>query len=181
MRRFTIIGLVGAFVVSSSTALAHDTKWAWPAWKAKQRVLRDATVRLPAGERVALLQELRESVRLYKALLLATSHSADGDVEGTYKVLLARYTAALYQVENGLDVAAASCRGTGSATEGVRFRHFRCAVTSGTLEIPTATLDYSVRDLPLVIEGPPRIVGPRDAALDIHVTGRSSIAYLQAE
>lgn len=179
MRRFIIIGLAGALLAVSSVASAHNGRWAWAEWKARQTVVRDASVRLPAAEAAPLARELRESVRLYRGLLLATAHQRDGDVEGVYQSLLARYTKALDQVENGLVLDAAACKGTGTALQSVRYKHYRCAVTSESLEIPTAQLDYGDRDLPLVIEGAPRVVGPLEADLDVHVTGKSSIAFRQ--
>jgi hypothetical protein len=35
--------------------------------------------------------------------------------------------------------------------------------------------------LPTAIDGPPRIIGPLEAQLDVHVTGRSSMRYAQAQ
>ena len=63
--------------------------------------------------------------------------------------------------------------------QGNRFKHFRCSVTSVVLEIPQTELDYGDQELPTVIEGSPRIIGPLEASLDIHVAGKASIAYRQ--
>jgi hypothetical protein len=180
MRTIVLIGVIGAITASASIALAHNTPQAWTEAKAGRMVVREGALRMPAGERGLLAQELRESVRLYKALLLATSHMENSDIQAVYQTLLARYESALHKVENGLAIAAASCRGTGPAVQRTRFRHFRCAVTSDALEIPTAELEPGDRDLPLVIEGPSRILGPYQATLDVHVTGKSSMAYRQA-
>ena len=62
---------------------------------------------------------------------------------------------------------------------GKRFKHFRCAVTSEVLEIPQIEVVYGDQELPTVIEGPSRIIGPLEAQLDVHITGKTSIAYRQ--
>ncbi|HEU0304761.1 MAG TPA: hypothetical protein VFR32_09280 [Gaiellaceae bacterium] len=143
-------------------------------------VARDATVRLPAAERASLEGELRQAVRLFGALHFAAQQVGDRSAEATFQGFLARYRKALAQVQDGPAVDAAACKGTGGAVQGKRFKHFRCGVTSESIEIPQTELDYGDRELPLVIEGPTRILGPYRATLDIHVTGRSSIAYRQA-
>jgi hypothetical protein len=186
MRSVVLIGLIGTLVASASIAQAHDTRWAWTESKAAKMVAGDATVRLPAAQRATLEAELLQSVRLYSALLLATSHQENGDVEVTYQLLLNRYREALSQVRSGIEVDAAVCKGSGKAVKGSgravqinRFKHFRCSVVSGQIEIPVTTLESDDRELPLVIEGPPRVVGPLKASLDVHVAGKASIAYRQ--
>jgi hypothetical protein len=82
-------------------------------------------------------------------------------------------------VRNGLDIDAASCKGSGAALQGKRFKHFRCSVNSVLLEIPQTQLDYGDRELPLVIEGQPRVIGPLEASLDVHIAGKASITYRQ--
>jgi hypothetical protein len=71
----------------------------------------------------------------------------------------------------------------GKATQANRFKHFRCSVTSETLEIPTAVIvpPKPGSELPTAIPGPPRIVGPLEAQLEVHVIGRSAMRYAQAK
>jgi hypothetical protein len=56
-------------------------------------------------------------------------------------------------------------------------------VTSEPVEIPTPTFvpPTGEAELPTLVDGPPRIIGPLEAQLDVHVTGRSSIRYAQVE
>jgi hypothetical protein len=186
MRSFVLIGLIGVLLASTSIAQAHNTNWAWTESKASKMVAGDATVRLPAAQRATLEAELLQSVRLYSGLLLATSHQENGDVEVVYQLLLNRYRMALNQVRNGIEVDTAACKGSGRAVSGSgraaqinRFKHFRCSVVSGLIEIPVTALASDDRELPLVIEGPPRVIGPVEASLDVHVAGKASIAYRQ--
>ncbi len=97
----------------------------------------------------------------------------------TFERLLGRYVRARNQVRDGLDIDAAVCRGSGAAMPGKRFKHFRCAVTSEVLEIPQTEVVYGDQELPTVIERPPRVIGPLQAELDVHVIGKTSIAYRQ--
>jgi hypothetical protein len=177
MRRYFILGVVGTVLVSTSIALAHNTRYAWTEGKAGKMVVRDATVRLPATERASLEGELKDAVRLYGALYLAAREVEDWNAASIYQSHLVRYQRALVLVQRGVDVAAAACKGSGAAMQGNRFKHFRCAVTSDALEVPTTALDYGDRELPLVIERAPRILGPFQATLSVHVTGKSSMTY----
>ena len=179
MHRLFILGLVGALLASTSIALAHNTRHAWTEAKAAKMVASDATIRLSASERAALMPELNDAVRLYGALVFAAQQVGDGQATATFQGLLARYVRARDQVRNGLGIAAASCKGSGAALQGKRFKHFRCAASSAVLEIPQTQLDYGDQELPLVIEGQPRFVGPLEANLDVHVAGKASIAYRQ--
>jgi len=103
----------------------------------------------------------------------------DANAGRSFGDLRRRYRHLLVKVRNGLAIAAASCKGSGVGLQGRRFKHFRCGVTSEVLEIPTPVLDNWDRELPTVTEGPPRIVGPFEAQLEVHVTGKAAIAYLQ--
>jgi hypothetical protein len=48
------------------------------------------------------------------------------------------------------------------------------------LEIPSAEVSWDEgANLPTVVEGPPRIVSPVQARLDVHVTGKSPMTYRQ--
>jgi len=180
MRGYVLIGVIGALFVSTSIAQAHNTRFAWTEAKAAKMVTRDATVKLAAGERASLGAELNNAVRLYGALVFAAQQVGDGRAEATFQAVLARYVRARDQVRNGLQIDAAACKGSGAVLQGKRFKHFRCSVTSVVLEIPQTELDYGDRELPTVIEGSPRVIGPLEASLDIHVAGKASIAYGQA-
>ena len=178
MRSVVLIGLIGTLVASASIAQAHNTRWAWTESKAAKMVTRDGKVRLAAGERASLNAELNEAVRLYGALVFAAQQVGDGSAMATFQGVLARYVHARNQVRNGLDIDAAACKGSGAA-QGKRFKHFRCSATSVALEIPQTELDYGDKELPTVIEGSPRIVGPLGADLVVHVAAKASIAYQQ--
>ena len=120
-------------------------------------------------------------LRLAAYDLAAIADDADGDWQPwlTFHQLLERYVRARNQVRDGLGIDAAACSGSGKAVQGNRYRHFRCSVTSVALEIPQTELDFGDQELPRVIERPPRLIGPLEAQLDVHVTGKTSIAYRQ--
>ncbi|MGH3142720.1 MAG: hypothetical protein ACRDO9_06275 [Gaiellales bacterium] len=179
MRSFTLIGLIGVLLASTSIAQAHNTGFAWTESKAAKFVARDATVRLAVGDRGSLTAELNDAVRLYGALVFAAQQVGDGSAMATFQAVLARYDRARDQVRNGLGIAAAACKGSGAAMQDKRFKHFRCSVISVVLEIPQTELDYGDRELPTVIEGSPRLIGPLESQLDVHVAGKASISYRQ--
>ena len=179
MRSVVVIGMIGALLASTSIAQAHNTKWAWTEAKAAKMVTRDGKVRLAAGERASLNAELNEAVRLYGALVFAAQQVGDGSAMATFQGVLGRYVSARNQVRNGLGIDAAGCKGSGAALQGKRFKHFRCSVTSGVLEIPQTELDYGDQELPTVIEGSPRIIAPLEADLVVHVAAKASITYQQ--
>ena len=89
-----------------------------------------------------------------------------------------RLTKALDKVRGGLGVDSARCTGVGRAAKG-RFKHFRCAVTSQFVEIPTVASIERDGDKQIVVEGPPRLVGPLEAQFDVHVTRKAGGAYRQ--
>ena len=179
MRSFILIGLIGVLLASTSIAQAHNTNWAWTEAKAAKMVTNEGKVKLAVGERASLNAELNDAVRLYGALVFAAQQVGDGTAMATFQAVLARYVGARTQVRNGLDIAAASCKGSGAALQGKRFKHFRCSVNSVLLEIPQTQLDYGDRELPLVIEAQPRVIGPLEASLDVHIAGKASITYRQ--
>ena len=183
----TLAGVAVLFA-STSMAQAHNTRPSWTAAKAETLVAYDATVpALSAAERASLLPELNRTVRLLGALRLAAydlaaiADDADGDWQPwvTFQQLLERFVRARNAVRDGVDIEAAACRGLGTAMPGKRFKHFRCAVTSEVLEIPQIEVEFGDQELPTVIEGPPRIIGPLEAQLDVHVIAKTSIAYRQ--
>ena len=177
--RFTL-GIAAIAFASTSVALAHTTSWAWSEQKAEQIVARDAKVSLQGSERAKLESELLTSVRLYKGLALA---AAETQTSGAgFGELASRFSAALAAVRRGPAVDAADCRGSGKAAKGRRFSHFSCAVTSRAIEIPSPELVYAEgAELPTVIEGLPRILGPWKARLDVRVVGSSAMRYAQAQ
>ena len=179
MRVITLAIAVIVFA-STSVALAHTTGWTWSEQKAEQIVARDAKVKLQDSERATLEYELLASVRLYNGLALA---AAEMQTSGTpFAALASRVSTVLAAVRSGPKVGAADCRGSGKAAKGRRFSHFSCAVTSQTLEIPDVVLRYlDEAQLPTVIQGSPRSLGPWKARLDVRVIGRSSMRYAQVQ
>lgn len=172
----------GIFLASTSIALAHDTRVAWTTAKAERIVTRDAIVRLPAQARASLEAELRAAVGLYRTLeeTAATQQGSYEQPAATIHNLRYRFSTALKQVQSGLEIEAAVCTGTGAASGGNRFGHFRCAVTSAALEIPSAEVIWENDTIAAVIEDEPRIEGPFQARLDVHVMGKSKIGCLQS-
>ncbi len=177
MRSFLIIGLIGTLFASTSIALAHNTPWAWTQPKAAGMVTSDATVQLPPAEKASRERELQQAVRIYRLLAIAACEVGDSDA--VFGELFRENLHAIRKVRNGLGIVAAACNGSGKATQANRIKHFRCSVTSETIEIPTAVLvpPEPGSELPTAIDGPLRIVGPLEAQLDVHVTGRSSMSY----
>ena len=117
--------------------------------------------------------ELREYVRFLVLLRLAA-----GDGEATLPELghyaPTRYRRAREKVREGLMILSAKCSGSGAAISGSGFKHFRCSVTSEAVEIPNMTVVPPTveGELPTLVEGPPHIIGPFQAQLDVHVTGK---------
>ena len=136
------------------------------------------------------LPELDAIVRSFGALRLAAYEVGDApdtprvaknsarEAWLTFHRLLERYVRARNQVRDGVGIDAAACRGSGGAMPGKRFKHLRCAVTSAVLEIPQVEVVYGDQQLPTAIQGPPRY-RPLEAEPDVHVTGKTSIAYRQ--
>jgi hypothetical protein len=179
MNRLIFLSLVGIVLASASTAVAHNTPWAWSPPRAAQMVIADAIVQLPAAERGALEAELGEARSKYLLAEMIATEEGDWFAAGMYHNLVLRLTKALDKVQKGLSVDKARCTGVGRAAKG-RFKHFRCAVNSQFVEIPTVARIDREADRQIVVEGPPRIIGPLGASLDVHVAGKASIAYRQA-
>jgi hypothetical protein len=175
-----LLVVVGLALASSGLALARDTPWSWTESKAAKMVARAARVKLPPAERAALESELRRSMRVFVLLQLAA-----GDGEARMPELghsaPTKYRRALAKVQEGLEIDGAECKGRGAAVQGSRFKRFRCAVTSETIEIPSASLVPPQEEggLPTLLEGTSRFVGPLEAELDVHVAGRSPFRYRQ--
>ena len=176
MRRTITLSLVGIVLVSTSTALAHNTPWSWTPARATQIVVADVKLQLPPAERAGLEAEIRDARSTYVLAEMIASEEGDWFAAGMYHNLVYRLTNALDKVQKGLGIDKARCTGVGRATKG-RFKHFRCSVRSQFVEIPTVERIERDGDKQLVVEGPPRLVGPLEAQLDVHVRGKSTISY----
>ena len=177
--RHVILAVVAVAFASTAVALAGNPSWVWTEPKAERIVARDATVRLQGPDR-ALEAQLRASARLYGGLALAALEVNDPIAAGVFRNLADRFGKALDAVRPGVRIGAAACKGSGTAEQGRRFKRFRCAATSRLVEIPSVELvGLETQELPTVIEGPPRILGPWRAQLDVRVTGRSAMTYRQ--
>lgn len=171
--------VAGIFLAATPIALAHDTRGGWTESKAEQIVMSEATIRLPRIETASLENELRRWTIYYRALEVAAA--GEGSVYAvTYHDLAHRYRRALGKVQSGLEIDDAQCRASRRTARRNRFKDFRCAVISETLEIPSAAIVASENgELPAVVEGKSRKLGPFRAQLDVHRTGKSTIAYRQ--
>jgi hypothetical protein len=178
MNRLIVFSLFGIVLASTSTAVAHNTPWAWSPPRAAQMVIADAIVQLPSAARTSLEAEIRSSRSAYLLAEMIASEEGDWFAAGMYHNLVFRLTKALERVQKGLSVDRARCTGVGRASKG-RFKHFRCAVNSQLVEIPTVARIDREADREIVVEGPPRIIGPLGTSLDVHVAGKASIAYRQ--
>ena len=178
MNRLIVLGLVGIVLTSASTAVAHNTPWAWSPPRAAQMVIADVVVQLPAAERGALETEIGEARSKYLLAEMIATEEGDWFAAGMYHNLVLRLTKALDKVQKGLNVDTARCKGVGRVSKG-RFKHFQCAVSSQYVEIPTVARIDREADRQIVVEGPPRIIGPLGASLDVHVAGKASITYRQ--
>ena len=171
--RHVILAVVAVAFASTAVALAGNPSWVWTEPKAERIVARDATVRLQGPDR-ALEAQLRASARLYGGLALAALDMNDPIAAGVFRNLAERFGKALDAVQGGVKINGAACKGSGTAQQGRRFKRFRCAATSpaGGDPIGRARRPGETEELPTVIEGPPRILGPWRAQLDVRVTGR---------
>jgi hypothetical protein len=177
--RHVIHTVVAVAFVSTSAALASNPSWVWTEPKAERIVARDATVRLQGPDR-ALEAQLRASARLYGGLALAALDMNEPIAAGVFRNLADRFGKALDAVRSGVRINSAACKGSGAAEQGRRFKRFSCAATSRLVEVPSVELvGLEKEELPTVIEGPRRILGPWRAQLDVRVTGRSVMTYRQ--
>ena len=176
MRGFIALSLVGIVLASTSAALAHNTPWSWSPPRAAQMVVSDAIVQLPAAERAALEAEIGKARSEYLLAEMIASEEGDWFAAGMYHNLVSRLTKALDKIRQGFGVDKARCAGVGRAAKG-RFKHFRCSVSSLSVEIPTVASIERDGDKQIVVEGPPRLVGPLVAQLDVHVRGKMAISY----
>ena len=167
------LAFVGAGAAVASTGKAGK-KATWTESKAERQVLRGATVRLPAEDRVALEAEVRPLVLLYEMLAMASALGEyDGDATVYYEQA-SKYSRILDRVQRGLPIDAVDCSGSGGAIAGGRFSTFRCSVTTESLELPPAQLAENGEP---PTEEQARSIGPIEAELDVRVTGTSTFAY----
>ena len=176
MRRTITFSLIGVVLTLAPIALAHNTPWTWKPSRATQMVVSDVTLQLPAAERAALLAEIREARSRYLLQEMIASEEGDWLAAGMYHNLVFRLTKARDTVQNGFSLDRARCSGLGSAANG-RFKHFRCSVSSRVVEIPVVERIDREGNRQHVVEGQARLVGPLQAMLDVHVTGKASISY----
>jgi len=178
MRRFIALSFAGICFALTSTAFAHNTPWSWTSSRAAQTVTAEATVQLAPADRASLEAEIRDARSRYMLAELIASEEGDWFAAGMYHNLVFRLTKALDKIGAGLGVDKARCTGLGRAVRG-RYKHFRCSVSSQFVEIPSVARIDREGERQIVVEGPSRIIGPLKAQLDVHVTGKSSIAFRQ--
>jgi hypothetical protein len=174
-----MLWLTGILLAAAPIAQARDTAWTWTESKARQTVMKKATIRFPLLERASLQEEL-QTWRAYYRVLELVGFGEGSEYAVIYHDLAHRYGLALRTVQSGLKITEADCTGTGSAAKRNQFRHFRCSVTSDVLEIPSVVIVPSeTGGLPAVVEGRPRRIGPIQTRLNVHVSGKSRISYQQ--
>ncbi len=176
MKRIVVVACLallslGAAVASTNAA---GKKAAWTESKAERQVLRGATVRLPAEDRVALEAEFRPLVALYQMLAMASAVDGQHEDSTAYNEQANEYSRILDRAQRGLSIDTADCNGSAGAVARSRFSTFRCSVTTESLELPPAQMPEDAK--------PPtdeqlRSLGPIEAELDVRVTGTSTFAY----
>jgi hypothetical protein len=133
-------------------------------------------MRLPPADRTTLESDLHRQRGAYGRAAMAASEGGDWLAAGMYSNLVLQLTSALSKVENGLRIDDVQCTGIGRAVNR-RYKHLRCAATSRVIEIPTVASIEREGDREIVIQGPPRLVGPLNAILDVHARGESKLTY----
>jgi hypothetical protein len=180
--RLVLFLTVGLSLIAATVTGAHGGPQPWTESKAERVVRRDASVTLPAEQRVALREELRQLIPRLRMLEQTALDANEQQAASRFHNLRYRYSTLLRQVEGGVGVAAAGCNGAGGMVAEPWFRHFLCDVSSSTLQVPSIELVYDDPDeLPRIVTGATRAFGPYGAKLLVHVTGPSSIAYRRAE
>lgn len=177
MRKILVASLAaGVMGVGASVAMGAGFTLTEP--KAERILVRDATVQLASAERASLENELRREITRFHGLELAALELGDEGAMWTYSNAANRYQSALRAIQRGLDVASANCTGTGRVIQGRRFERFNCLVTSDVLSIPSVEVG-STDDgqLPAVVEGQPRELGPLLTQYRVRATGRSTVQY----
>ena len=173
---WTLAVAASVSLLAAAAAQAHSGRWGWTTTRAEQMVMADVPMRLPPAEGAILGAELRRQRGAYLRAAMAASEVGDWLAAGMYNNLVLQLASALSKVENGLGVDDVQCSGVGRAVNG-RYKHFRCAATSGVIEIPTVASIEREGDREIVTQGPPRLVGPLDAIFEVHVRGKSKLTY----
>jgi hypothetical protein len=163
-------------LVAAAAAQAHNGPWRWTTTRAEEMVTADVAMRLPLAERATLEADVRRQRSAYLRAAMAASEGGDWLAAGMYNNLVLQLTSALSKLENGLGVDDVQCTGIGQAVNG-RYKHFRCAATSGVIEIPTIASIAREGDREIVTQGPPRLVGPLNAIFEVHVRGKTKLTY----
>lgn len=165
---------------SGAPSTSAERSFTWTEAKAARVVVKDARVQLAPSEQSALEQELRGAMLLYQLLVVDAESVGDMQAAARYNSLASRYSTAWWNVRVGLGVANAECRGSSQSAKGGRFNRFLCSATSESLDIPSVTLVPAPDgEMPAVVEGEARTLGPVQARLSVRVTGRSTIGYRQ--
>ena len=173
---WTLAVAASVSLLAAAAAQAHNGPWRWTTTRAERMVTADVPMRLPPAERATLETEVRLQRSTYLRAAMVASDGGDWLAAGMYNNLVLQLTSALSKVENGLGIDDVQCTGIGHAVSG-RYRHFRCPATSGVIEIPTVASIERVGDREIVTQGPPRLVGPLNAILDVHVRGQTKLTY----
>jgi hypothetical protein len=173
---WTLAVAASVSLLAAAAAQAHHGTWRWTTTRAEQMVTADAPMRLAPAERATLEADLRRQKRAYLLAAMAASEVGDWLAAGMYSNLVLQLASALSKVEKGLGIDNVQCTGIGRAVNG-RYKHFRCAAASGVIEIPTVASIEREGDREIVTQGPPRLVGPLAAILDVHVRGESKLTY----
>jgi hypothetical protein len=178
MRRILVICLLAGVAAFGTSIAAAAQIWTVTETKAERMLQRDATVRLPVADRVALEEELQGEIRRFRALETLAIDTGNETAWWTYYSATSRYYLALQAVQDGLGIAGADCTGIGRKAAGGRFQRFDCLVTSEVLSIPqTEVAGLDGDGMPELLEGEPTQVGPLVTQVRVRVTGKSRIQY----
>ncbi len=178
-----IILVAAAALAGSAAALAHNTPYSWTVAKARVLLQEGTNIALPDAQKQELNAELEAQLANFRLLLLqAQERPEDWLYAQTYdNYIKKRFLPAQEKVNNGLSIDSVKCVGQGKALSGKRYKHFRCPANSYVLEIPSVELKYPAEgELPEVIEGPVRRIGPIEAIFTVHVTGKSRMLAQRA-
>lgn len=173
---WTLAVAASVSLLAAAAAHAHNAPWRWTANRAEQMATADVPMRLPPAESATLEADLRRQRGAHLRAAMAASDGGDWLAAGMYNNLVLQLTNALSKVENGLGIDDVQCTGIGHAVNG-RYKHLRCAATSGVIEIPTVASIEREGDREIVTQGPPRLVGPLNAIFEVHVRGESKLTY----
>ncbi len=178
MRRILVICLLAGVAGFGTSIAAAAQIWTVTETKAERMLQRDATVRLPAADRLSLEEDLQGEIRRLRALETLAIDTGNEAAWWTYYSATTRYYVALEAVQDGLAIDGADCTGIGRSVAGGRFQRFDCLVTSEVLGIPqTEVADLDGDGLPELLEREPTQVGPLVTQVRVRVTGRSRIEY----